>query len=48
MNELVEVKRGFRGRQHMAVHVDELEVGQYPHWVYHCHYTTRDLDPIPS
>lgn len=48
MNELIEMERGFRCRQYMAVHVHELEVGQYPHWVYHRYYTSRDLDPIPS
>jgi len=48
MYELVEVKRCLRGSQDVAVHIDELEVGQYPHWVYHRYYTTRDLDPIPS
>ncbi len=48
MYELIEVQRGFRRREYMAVRVDELKVGQYPHWVYHRYYTTRDLDPIPS
>jgi len=46
--ELVEVERCLRIGQDMAVHIDELKVGQYPHWVYHRYYTTRNLDPIPS
>jgi hypothetical protein len=47
-DELIEMHRGVRCGEDIAVDAENLHVGCDAHWVYHREYTSAHLDPVPS